>query len=461
MGSEMRLRGSRAYVLLCFAQGIRGMGFWISWLGMLSLASFTLHATAGQIVLVTAATALPHILFSPITGTIVDRTNAKWMLIATFALNIGTSLALVFVNAIWQIYLVAFVWSIAGAIVWPSLGVILKQIVPDESLARANGVLNSFWETTLIAGPPLSGLLATYVDARAPMKVGAVFYLVGMLVLLPMSFTPNPAAKPEPGMRLHEMRQGLTLIMRLRDLRTLALWGAIAWGGMNVILAVEPIFVRDTLHGGESMLAWFYSVGGIGATLGSLLIGWLRFARHELRTAAIGLVVTGIFFALYVGIARWPIVLPIQFFIGMGFAVYMTLSITLVQRRSPQPIVGRALAAKRGLDEGAGFIGAMLAVGVASALGARTTMFVAVGVLTAAAIVLLVRSIVIAESVAEAAAAAIAAETGSPPEQGAAADFERELLAASPSLIPSGIDPLHDRAGMTLHLPVPDSPFEE
>lgn len=389
MDQRVVLRRNRAFVLLAVANGIRGMAFWLSWLGMLSLASFTFKASAGQIALITAATSIPHILFSPFTGTLVDRTNPKWTLVGTFAANIGIACALLFINSVWQTYLIAFAWSTAGAIVWPSLGSMLKGLVPDRELARANGALNSVWEVTLIVGPLLSGVLASQVSPRAPFAVGAALYGLGTLVLLPMRFTHVKAVAPPKGSRIAELRQGLDLMLGRPDLRALALWGAIAWGGFNVLIAVEPVFIRESLGGGESMLGAMYSVGGIGSTIGAVAIGWFAVTRKELRIASVGLAMVGAFFGLYVAVARWPHVLPLQAFIGGGFAIYQTLTQSLVQRVSPRTVVGRALAAKRGIEETAGLGGSLLAGAVASAAGARPTMVAAGAVMTFAALALL------------------------------------------------------------------------
>lgn len=68
----------------------------------------------------------------------------------------------------------------------------------------------------------------------------------------------------------------------------------------------------------------------------------------------------------YIGTARWPAVAPMQVVIGAGFGVYMTLSDTLTQRQSPLESAGRVVAARRGVEESFGLVGA-LAAGAAPA----------------------------------------------------------------------------------------------
>ncbi|MHB8511196.1 MAG: MFS transporter [Actinomycetota bacterium] len=426
-----KLRSNRAFVLLSSAQAIRGIAFWHCWLGLLTFAAVTLNATPGQIALITAFTSLPIILFSPFSGAVVDRTNGKWVFACTLLLNAITAFLMIFVTHVWQLYPIVFAWASSGAFVWPALGSLIKQITSDETMVRGTGIVNSVWEATLIVGSPVAGLLAEKVGARVPMEVGSVLYLIAFAILLPMRFTPSRAPKPAPGTRLGELRQGLTIIMRLQELRALALWGAIAWGGFNVIIAVEPFFVRHVMHGGQSMLGWFYGVGGIGSTLGAILVGWRGFKGKELRIAAIGLIFVGFFFVLYISIARWPYVLPIQFFIGMGFSVYQTLTQVLIQRRSPNVVVGRALAAKRGIEETSGFSAALVAGAIATSFGARKTMLASGAVIFLSATTLLVRSKRRVEE-------------------------EPAQLVSVPMEF-AGIDPLHDRASV----PIPTNPHAE
>lgn len=408
-----------AFVMLCAATAVRGAAFWLCWLGMLSLASFQLGASPGQIALITAATSIPHIFLSPFLGTLVDRIHPRTAMLGAFIWNIGIALALLQAGTMWHIYIIAFAWSTSGAVLWPAIGSLLKQMIPEEHLVRANGILHSMWEGTLIAGPLLTGLLIDKVGPRAPMAVGAAISALSVLLLLPIRVTVTRADASAKS--LNDLLHGLRLMTGLPDLRAIALWGAGAWAGFNVLIAVEPVFVRDILGGSGSMLTWMYSVGGIGSTAGALALGWFAFARYELRTAASGLAMAGSMFALYIAIARWPHVLPIQAFIGMGFAIYQTASQSLVQRRAPAEVVGRTLAAKRQVEEVAGLAGSLAAGAIASSLGTRQTMIGAGVLMTIAAIALLGRSFRL---------------PGPPATKEIVHDLEEMAI---------GIDPAHDR----------------
>lgn len=393
MVSELAtLRDNRSFRWLVAAQAARAMGFWLFWLGMLSLASFTLKASAGQVALITTAGSAAFVLLSPFTGTLVDRTNAKWTLAGCFVITAAAALWLSQATEIWHVYIASFVSACAGALFWPSLGALMKGLVPESSLARANGFINGVWEATLIVGPILSGFLGAQFGPRTPIVVGACIYVAAISVILPIRFVPAHRNGEAIASGFRGMREGFDQVLRLPDLRSLVAWGALAMGGFFVLIGIEPVFVRESLGGGQGMLGVFYSVGGVGATLGSLAVGRLVRSRGELPVGAAGLTVAGAFFGVYVLIARWPHVIPIQAIIGGAFAIYISSTQALVQRRVPPILVGRALSARRGMEECASVTGSLAGSAVASAIGARPTMAIAAGVMTFAGLCLMTRA---------------------------------------------------------------------
>jgi predicted MFS family arabinose efflux permease len=389
METQQSLWRNRRFVALAAAHALTRLGFWMAFLGMMSLASFTLGEGTSGTAFVLATLGAPFVILAPFSGMVVDRTNAKLILAATYVAGAALSLGLVQVTRLWHLVIAAALWGITGTLIFPSLGAMLKRgLVRQDQLPRANSVIQAGWEVTLIAGPALSGYLVEHFSPSTPFYVSAVLYAVGIAVLAIVPALPPDERRVEPG----QFVEGIRILFGRPDLRAVALWGGVAASAVWAVLAIEPVFVRDVLHGDPGRLGLIYSIGGVGATAGALLAGSGVFGRRELRGIAIalGLYSAGAF--AYGGLARWPAVVPAIVASQMAFTIWVTLTVILLQRRSPADAVGRVLAANRGVEQVFNVAGTLAAGAIAAAIGTRTTIIAAGGIVAGAALVLALRS---------------------------------------------------------------------
>jgi predicted MFS family arabinose efflux permease len=379
------LRNNGPFRALIVAQAIRALAFWLVFTSIMATASFTLNASSTAMTAIIAGFSLPHVLLAPFSGLIVDRSNPKLILAATFAAGAAVAQMLAHVTHVWQVVALAIFWSATGTLIIPSISSLLKTLVAEDGLRRANGINQACFEVTLIGGPALAGFLSDRFGRGLPMGIAAGLYFVAALAVTAVRTPPRSTEIAPAGRLLNELREGVLHIARVPDLRVLVGWGAIGWGAFAALLALEPIFVRQYLGGGAGRLGLIYSLGGIGSTAGAIgIVAIRRLARRELFAAAVGFFVVAVSFCVYVGLASWPEIIPALIGLGIGFGVYGTLSQTLIQRRSPLAVVGRVTSAKRGIEEGAAMVVSLVAGGVARAAGVRATLLGA-GILMACA----------------------------------------------------------------------------
>jgi predicted MFS family arabinose efflux permease len=362
----------------------------MAFLGMMSLASFTLGTSTAGTAFVLATLGAPFVILAPFSGTLVDRANAKLILAATYVAGAALSLGLIEVTRLWHLVIAAALWGITGTLIFPSLGAMLKRgLVREDQLPRANSVIQAGWEVTLIAGPALSGYLANHVSTATPFYVSAVLYLVGLAVLgLVPSLPRDEPVASQPGRYV----EGVRIIFGRPDLRAVAIWGGVAASAVWAVIAIEPVFVRDVLGGDPGRLGLVYSVGGAGATAGAILGGSGVFGRREVPGIAFALALYAAGAFAYGGIARWPAIIPAVVASQMAFTIWVTLAVILLQRRSPADAVGRVLAANRGVEQVFNVVGTLAAGVIATAIGPRTTIVAAGGVVAGAALMLAARS---------------------------------------------------------------------
>src|SRR5437867_4899480 len=87
--------------------------------GVLSVASFKLHATPAQITGISISFLIPFAFFGPLSGVFVDRWNVKRTMIASDLIRAGLALLLVFVPGLYGIYAILIALSTVSTFFMP------------------------------------------------------------------------------------------------------------------------------------------------------------------------------------------------------------------------------------------------------------------------------------------------------------------------------------------------------
>ncbi|MFN3763726.1 MAG: MFS transporter, partial [Anaerolineae bacterium] len=104
--------------------------------------------------------ALPQILFGLVGGVIADRIDRKWVMIASDLLRALLVLAALLVRTtgdLWILYLAAAGLAMVGAFFYPARNASIPNIVPEDLLLAANGMIQGSYILALILGPMLAG----------------------------------------------------------------------------------------------------------------------------------------------------------------------------------------------------------------------------------------------------------------------------------------------------------------
>jgi len=327
---------------------------------------------------------LPWLLFALPSGVLVDRVDRRYAMSAANALRAASmaTLALLVLTGhggILALYVISFLLGLAETVYDSATRALLPQVVGNDQLDRANGLL-TVEETlgqTFLGGPAGSALFA--LAASLPLLFNASgFVLAAVLVLaLRGRFRPERAAAPASvrrdivdGVRWlsrHPLLRGLTLISA-----TTALIQAMANG-------VLVLYVLEALRLPAGDFGYVLLAAGIGALVGGIstpqLVRW--FGRGPVLT--VGAVVTGVP-AIFMALTRNGYVAATLFAItAAGVMTWNVITMSLRQALIPQEMFGRVLGAYRTLVWGAIPIGALAGGALAGAIGVRPLFAVAGG----------------------------------------------------------------------------------
>ena len=136
-----------------------------------------------------------------------------------------------------------------------------------------------------------------------------------------------------------------------------------------------PLLALHVLHIGRSGAGWMLALTGVGALIGSLTIASIR----QLPRRGLVLMSFIVIFGLALGLlsqSRWVALSALALIIAGGMTTaYNSLNISLLFEQSPPNFHGRVLSLMS-LDRGFVSVGAVLAGGLAEALGPQTGLAV-------------------------------------------------------------------------------------
>ncbi len=295
---------------------------------------------------------------APFGATLADRMPRKQLMILadlTRAVLISAAAACLFLDTpAAPVFVLA---TLAALLTTPFL-VAQRSLLPSlanrpEELTAANGTASTIEALAFFAGPALAAVLLGFSTVQVVFLLNVATFLWSMAMVLRVSVPPKPAApappedtepEPAPGF-LSEAAAGFRTIAHDRGL-TLVTVAACA---QTVVAGATVVFVlvmADTILGtGPRGVGFLDSVLGVGSILGGM-VALSRASRERLGTDLTAGVL--LWSAPLVLVSVWPS--PVTCFLamallGLGNPLVDVNMDTIVQRLSPDEVLGRVFGA--------------------------------------------------------------------------------------------------------------------
>jgi len=321
---------------------------------------------------------IPVFFLASIGGYVGDRYNRHrgviWTQTAAMLLAfLLAGLTLGNVIRVWEIIAIGCLAGVVNAFDVPIRQAFLVQMVGREDLPNAIALNSSIFNGARVVGPAIAGFAIGWLGEGWCFFLNGVSFLavIGALFMMRIAKT---EARPSDGSPLQKLIQGFHFAMGDRPIRSaLLLVSLMSMFGWQYTVFM-PIFARDVLHGGPSLLGMLMTCGGIGAVIGALhfasrnsekgLIEWIAATS---AVCSVGLV----FFSQ--SRVFW---LSAATLLAVGFSATSELAATntLAQMRVPDELRGRVMAVYATMFMGVQPLGALLAGGVAKRIGAPHTL---------------------------------------------------------------------------------------
>lgn len=307
----------------------------------------------GALSLAVTGYALGMVVTVLVGGVAADRVPQRRILMATattrmVVLAVVAALALAGGLEIWHLTVAGAVLGMAVGFYFPAYSALLPSVVEADDLLAANGI-EGFLRPTLqhAGGPALGSLVVALASPAWALLLVAVCQLGCLLTLLllhPVPLRRDAAALGDHPLRgaVADLRGGVRYMVRtpwfLATLLFACLMLLLVVGPMDVLI---PFVVKD--GGGDATgHAWILAAYGAGSALASLGMSMLRMPRRYLTVMVLMWGLGCVPFVVVGFTSSVPAIAAALFVVGVLLSAPMVIWGTLLQRRVPPDLLGRA-----------------------------------------------------------------------------------------------------------------------
>jgi MFS family permease len=292
---------------------------------------------------------LPFVCLVLVGGYVADHVDRRKVLLWMWAVDmLGlSSVCLVtwaHVQAVWPIYLAIGVFGTTRAFWAPSLQSLVPNLVPLEEFPRALAVNSTLFQSAVIVGPALGGLLFLL---GPELVFGVCAALFALILIVASGLPPQMAVKavgvPPGSTTDSRFLDGLRYVLHQRAVLgviSLDLF-AVLFGGATALL---PIYASDVLRVGPVGLGLLRSAPGVGAALTAGVLTLRPINRHAGAVMFGGVAVFGVCTLIFGESRYFPLSLAALFLLGCGDMLSVYIRGILVQLKTPDSIRGRVSA---------------------------------------------------------------------------------------------------------------------
>ena len=307
-------------------------------------------------------------LVGPVTGALGDRFDRRRVMIVSDLSSSAFFLAMSFAGTPGLMLALGFGSAVSESPFWSASGAAIPNLVEsDDDISWANGLIAVGRNAGITIGPMLGGVLVAVLDARWVFAINALSFVVSAALVSSVRgrFSGERGEEEKHG----GLAAGVVFLARDRVLRRITMaWVVLVAGTAAVMVADRPLaelFGAGSLGFGAIISCW-----GAGSIVGSLA-GRRMSQRTEpvWLVASTGLVAAG-GLGTWLSPVFWPI-LAFSFTWGFGDALSLVAEQGIRQRRTPDEVRSRVMAAADGAVHATMAVGFMASGFLIESLGAQ------------------------------------------------------------------------------------------
>ena len=378
------LRDNPQFRTFFAGQAISLVGDQITLIALPLVAVLALDATPAQMGYLVTAALLPNLLFSLHAGAWVDRGGRRRQVMIVADLGRAAALASVPIAYAFgaltfaQLYAVGFATGLLSVFFYVSYSALFVALVRRERYVEGNSLLHGSRALSAVVGPSLGGTLVQLLTAPAALAVDACSFVASAWSLARIRPKEPPAEAAERG----HVSAGIRYIAGSRTLRA-SLGRPPRSTSSTSSSALIILYANRYLHVGPGALGLVLGLGAVGALLGAAVAGRVTRRIGVGPTYLVGciLVPRPLVLVPLAGGPRWLVLTCLfaaEFGSGLGVMLLDISSGSIMAALIPDRLRSRVAGAYMVVNYGVRPLGAFLGGVLGSAIGVRTTLWIAV-----------------------------------------------------------------------------------
>ena len=320
--------------------------------------SLTWHITlqeqsGSMIALFTCASMLPMVFISPFAGVWADRYNRKYLInIADAGIALVTLIVAVLyafdMRSIWFLFVAAMARSAGQGVQQPAVNALIPQIVPEEHIARFNGIQSTAQSLTMFAAPMAAGALLSFLPIEYVFFIDVITAAIGIAtVFFCVKVSGVPDIKERgAGIKAYynEMAEGVRFIGSQAWLKTLFIFSAIFGVLVSPAAMLTPLQITRAFGEDVWRLSLIEITFSIGMMAGGVLITIWGGFKNKAHTMVLSWIVFGVTMVLFGIVGNFWVYLGIMIVCGVTMPLFNTPCMTIIQTKIPANIMGRVFS---------------------------------------------------------------------------------------------------------------------
>ncbi len=322
---------------------------------------------------------LPILVFSLIGGVVADAYRRRTIMYFTQSVAMAAALALAVITALGAdtpalIFLCTGLTAAAAAFDGPARQSLIPNLVPPEHLNNAVSLNTLMFQTSMIIGPALSGVVIAWQGVDAVYWLNAATFLAVLAALMAMRIVESGRDGSQK-IDLNSLFEGLRFVRGHKIILSSMLLDFFATF-FSSATALLPIFAAEILHVGPEGLGLLSAAEAVGSVVTGLLISMMGDLRRKGQLLLLSVAAYGAATVLYGFSTNFLLSLLMLALVGAGDSVSTVLRVTIRQTVTPDHIRGRMTSVNMIFFMGGPQLGNLEAGLLAAAIGAPLSVVV-------------------------------------------------------------------------------------
>lgn len=377
----LSILANRTYRHLFAAQIIALFGTGLMTVALALLAYDLAGADAGAVLgTALAIKMIVYVTLSPVAAGFAARFPRRAFLVVLDLVRAGTAVALPFVDAVWQVYVLIAVLQSASAAFTPTFQATIPDVLPDEDdYTNALSLSRLAYDLENLLSPMAAAILIGLVGFHWLFAGTVIGFLVSAALILTVALPgARVATRISPWERIS---QGMSIYLRTPRLQGLLCLNLTVASAGAIVIVNSVVIVKTLIGGSDTGLALTMAAFGAGSMAMAIALPRLLSAlkdRTVMLTGAAALAVLLFAFAwlLYVLPASdvWPWLLSIWFLMGLANSAVLVPTGRLLRSSAHADDRPMIFAAQFALSHGCWLVTYPLAGWLGGAIGLPATV---------------------------------------------------------------------------------------